>query len=209
MIVSAVRINPWLYGFLFPVHRLLMRTYFRAIDVQGLENIPENGPMVFACKHFSRWDPLVVGFAVQQPIYFMTDIHQFQGFQGWVIENLGGFPVDRQKPDKTSLKTTLQVLRDGKRLVIFPEGGIEREQIVRPLKPGLARMVLQAQTTTQQAIPIVPVVLKYTPDAVAGAAVSVRIDQPIYANQYGEASSKAIAKQLTQAIESRLTALLK
>lgn len=164
--------------------------------------------MVFACKHFSRWDPLVVGFAIPQPLYFMTDINQFQGLQCWLIENLGGFPVDRTKPDKSSLKTTLDILTQGKRLVIFPEGDIHREQKLAPLKPGLARIVLQAESITRSSIPILPVALNYSPDAIARAEISVAIDRPLFSNQHPGENTKLIAQSITQELETRLASLL-
>jgi 1-acyl-sn-glycerol-3-phosphate acyltransferase len=209
MIEGATRINPWFYWSLWPAHRLLMATYWRSVQIQGQENIPPNGPMVFACKHFSRWDPLVLGLALPLPLYFMTEINQFQGVQGGMIRQLGGFPVDRQKPDKASLKTTLQLLQAGQRLVIFPEGGITRDAIVGGLKLGLARIVLQAETLTQTPIPILPVALKYHPDAVARAEVSVLIDRPIWTKSYVGENSRAIGQAMTQDIAMRLNALLK
>jgi 1-acyl-sn-glycerol-3-phosphate acyltransferase len=197
-------INPWVYWSFFPAYQLLMRSYFRSISVVGRENIPLQGPMVFASKHFSRWDPLILGFAYGKPLRFMTDVHQFQGIQGWFIQNLGGFPVDRAKPDSTSVKTTIALLNQPEPLVIFPEGGIERTQPVRSLKPGLTRLVLQAEATYKTVIPIVPVALGYQPDAVRGAKVWVKFEPAITSSDFSGANVKAVARSMTDCLEKKI-----
>jgi 1-acyl-sn-glycerol-3-phosphate acyltransferase len=194
------QIHPLVDRALRPLHGRLMRSYFGAISIQGHDFLPDRGPFVLACKHFSRWDPLVVGLLAPQPLYFMTDSVQMQGLQGWVIKHLGAYPVDRDKPDKTSLRLTIDLLAAGQRLVIFPEGGIEREHSLRSLKPGLARIVLQAETLTQQSIPIIPVALRYAPDSVRRANVQVIIDRPITSEQFSGATPKLKAQQMTEAI---------
>jgi 1-acyl-sn-glycerol-3-phosphate acyltransferase len=199
-----VPVNPWLYWALFPAHQIVMRAYFRQIQIQGRQHLPPRGPIVFACKHFSRWDPLVLYFALQKPLYFMTDANQFGGVQGWVMRHMGAFPVNRDKPEASSIKTTIAILAQSQRLVIFPEGGIVRDQPLRPLKPGLARIVLQAEASTQMTIPIVPIGLQYFPDAVRGARVQVKIGAAIVSQDCRAVGERAIARELTQILDDRL-----
>jgi 1-acyl-sn-glycerol-3-phosphate acyltransferase len=203
-----VQVSPWLYWSLFPAHQLLMRSYFRKIQIRGRENLPAQGPFVLACKHFSRWDPMVLYFAIQQPLYFMTDYQQFGGVQGWIMRNMGAFPVNRDRPEAGSVKTTIRLLGQSKRLVIFPEGGIVREQLLHPLKPGLARIVLQAESVTGQSIQIVPVALQYSPDAVQFARVWVDIGQPLRSKNCRAIGEKAIARELTESLEQSLRQML-
>lgn len=201
---SIPQIHPALDVMLRPLHRWFMRVYFGSITIHGQDHLPDQGPFVLACKHFSRWDPLVVGLLSPKPLFFMTDAGQMQGLQGAVIKHLGAYPVDRDKPGKTSLKTTIALLAEGQRLVIFPEGRIEREQTLRSLKPGLARIVLQAETVTQRSIPIIPVAIKYEPDSIRGANVQVIVDLPIMASQFSGANSKVVAQQMMEAIGEAL-----
>ena len=41
---------------------------------------------------------------------------------GWILKKLGSIPLDRDNPSISSIKEALKVLKDNKRLGIFPEG---------------------------------------------------------------------------------------
>lgn len=199
------RVVPWLYWTLLPLHRLFDQLYFKSITIQGQEHLPATGPLVLAVKHFSRWDPMIVGLLSREPLHFMTNANQFGGVQGWFIQRLGGFPVDLTRPQKAPLRYAVNLLRQGKKLVIFPEGGIVRHQPVRDLKPGLARLVLQAEgDRPEQSIPVLPVGLHYEPDAQRWAAISVQIEPPLYSQDYRHADDKATAAAMTQALQAAL-----
>lgn len=196
---------PWLYWSLLPLHRLFLSLYFRQIVIQGAEHLPVNGPAVLAPKHLSRWDPVVLGVLSVEPLWFMTNANQFEGVQGWFIQRLGAFPVDLARPKVSSFRTAIALLQAGKKLVLFPEGGIVPQQPLRSLKPGLARMVLQAEATSDSgAIPIVPISLRYDPRDERRAAIIIRIGPPLYAADFQQADDKQTAVVLTQALEAAL-----
>jgi 1-acyl-sn-glycerol-3-phosphate acyltransferase len=202
---APVPVNPWLFWALRPVHRLLMGLYFSRVTVRGLEHLPVTGPVILAPKHFSRWDPLVVGLLSRSPLRFMTRLDQFVGVQGWLIRQLGGFPVDVDRPRVATLRGAIAVLQAQQALVIFPEGGIERDQPLRTLKPGLARLVLQAEAGLGASpIPIIPIALHYSPDAIWRAKVTMEIAPPLYAADYRQATDKQTAQALTQALQQQL-----
>jgi 1-acyl-sn-glycerol-3-phosphate acyltransferase len=195
-------VEPWLYWTLFPVHRMFLSLYFRSIDIQGLENLPEQGPMILASKHFSRWDPLVLSLLSTEPLRFMTNANQFEGLQGWLIERLGAFPVNLSRPTVSSLRGAIELIHQGRKLVIFPEGGIVRDQPLRTFKPGLARLVLQAEAMAlnKLEVPIVPIALRYDPAASFRAKICVYITSPIYTHQYQQDSDKQTAQAITEAL---------
>ncbi len=206
---GPVQVNPWLYWALFPAHQLLIRSYFGPIHLSGQAHLPPQGPVVLACKHLSRWDPLVLYFAIQKPLYFMTDAQQFgHGPQGWIMRNMGAFPVNRNRPEASSVKTTLALLQQSQRLVIFPEGGIARDQPLRPLKLGLARIVLQAEAIAQCSIPIVPIALRYAPDAIHRAQIWIDIAAPIRSDNINITGEKAIAQAITDRLEACLRGMM-
>lgn len=202
---------PWLYWLLFPVNQLLMGLYFRQIVVRGLEHLPAKGPVLWAPKHYSRWDPLVLASLQRSPLRFMTRADQFEGIQGWLIQRMGGFPVDIRRPKASSLRHAIAVLQAGETLVIFPEGGIEREQPLRELKPGLARLVLQAEAGMEGPvrIPIVAIALRYSPDSTWRSNITVEIAPPIYSADYQQATDKQTAQVLTAALQNQLLEFLK
>ena len=199
-------VAPWLYWPLAPIRHVFLGLYFGRITIYGCEHLPEQGPLVLAPKHFSRWDALIVAKLSRKPFRFMANANQFTGLQGWLIERLGAFPVDTTHPQLSSLRHALELLHDGHKLVLFPEGGIVQDQILRPLKPGLARLVVQAEATAPGplTIPIVPIALRYHPGAYRGADIFIHISPPLYTRQYQQGNERQTAQALTKALQIAL-----
>ncbi|MBQ0038697.1 MAG: 1-acyl-sn-glycerol-3-phosphate acyltransferase [Clostridiales bacterium] len=110
-----------------PIFRL-----FHPLDVQGLENLPTDRPVLICVNHSHALDPILLAAAM--PKTTMTQIMaKKQLFKipviGWLITKLGAFPVDRGHSDINAVKKSIQCLKDGCHLVIFPEG-------TRVSKPG-------------------------------------------------------------------------
>jgi 1-acyl-sn-glycerol-3-phosphate acyltransferase len=69
----------------------------------------------------------------------------------WLLQNLGAFPVDRGHSDLAAVKTSIQTIRDGAHLLVFPEGTrVEHEGDVRP-KGGVVMIAMRTGA------PLVPV----------------------------------------------------
>ncbi len=206
-VVVTSQVVPSIYWGGVELSRLVFRLYFGQIVIQGTENLPIKGPVVLAAKHFSRWDPPIVALlSHHEPLRFMTNANQFSGFQGWVIRRMGAFPVDLDKPQLSSLRHTVQLLQAGHKLVLFPEGGIVRDRPLRDLKPGLARLVLQAEATAPQPaqIPIVPIAIHYQPTAKFRARVIVQVCPPLYSQDFQQAHPKQTAQALTAGLQASL-----
>ncbi len=199
---DIANVRPWLYWSLFPIHRSFLRLYFSSIAIAGQENLPTQSPFVIASKHFSRWDPLILSLLSTEPLRFMTNANQCEGIQGWFVHRLGGFPVNLSRPSITSLRGAIDLIHQGKNLVIFPEGGIVRDQPLRSFKPGLARIVMRAEalSSPKLSIPIVPIALHYEPTVSPRAKVSVQINEPLYAKEFQKTEDKQTAQALTDAL---------
>ena len=187
-----------------PGRFVLMPFYFGELAVSGQDHFPRQGPVMVAVTHRSRWDALVVPYAIGHPITgrplrFMVSADEMQGLQGWLIHNCGGFPVDTGRPSITSLRHGIDLLLQGEVLVIFPEGNIMRERCVQRLKPGLARMALQAQQNlVEQTIQVVPMVIEYSQLIPKWRCrVQVKIGSPLMVKRYGAESRKCAASMLT------------
>jgi 1-acyl-sn-glycerol-3-phosphate acyltransferase len=200
------RIDPLVYGVVSRVNRQFLRWYFGEIEIRGREHLPEQGPVVLAVKHYSRWDPLVAALLYRPGCWYMTNANQFSGIQGWLIQRLGSFPMDLAKPQLASFRQTIEILQNKQKLVIFPEGGIVRDQLLRTLKPGLARLVLQAERTASPplSIPIVPVALRYLPTASYGAKVIVQVLPPLWSKDFDQGNDKHTAQALTEGLQATL-----
>ena len=208
---ETTAVQPWLYWSLLPIHRAVLKAYFRSITITGREYLPAKGPLVIASKHYSRWDPLILSLLSAEPFRYMTDVKQFQGVQGWFIKRLGAFPVDRTRPSISSFRSAISLLHHDHQLVIFPEGGIVRDQPLRTFKTGLARLVLQAETASPEklTVPIVPIALHYSPDSSARAKVFIRVCPMLHSQNHQHATEKQTAQSLTNALHHSILEGLK
>ncbi len=202
---SVSSISPWLTPFAYRLLRYwVLPVYFRSIVVEGRENFPDDGcPVILAPTHRARWDSVMVPYAVGKDITgrdlrFMVSATEMTGIQGWLIRRLGGFAINQAQMAIASWRYGLQLLENREMLVIFPEGGIFRDRQVHPLKLGLARLALQAQTNQpQDRVKIVPIALDYD-DCFPRwrSSVRIKIGLPLEVSPYLSGEIKADAQAL-------------
>ena len=115
-----------LYFFLRLLAVLLFKTLFR-IRVTGREKIPKGGVLLVS-NHTSHIDPVALGVAFPRPLYFFARWDLFSNpFFGTLIQHLHAFPVHIGGRDKDAIQGTIQKLREGKTVVLFPEGSRSRD----------------------------------------------------------------------------------
>lgn len=90
----------------------------------GTENVPENGPLIIASNHVSYFDPPVLGTTSPRRISYMAKEELFSvPVLGPLIRAVGAYPVDREGSATSAIKRSVDVLRQGGCIGIFPEGG--------------------------------------------------------------------------------------
>jgi 1-acyl-sn-glycerol-3-phosphate acyltransferase len=203
----------WLIALAYPLARhVVLPFYFRRIEVTGREHIPATGPIILAPTHRSRWDALIVPYAAGQDVTgrllrFMVTSDEMKGIQGWLIRQMGGFPINTRQPAIAALRHSIDLLQRGETLVIFPEGDIFRQ--CQPLKPGLARLALQAEASQPELdVQIVPIGIQYSKPFVPWrSSVKVQIGQPMKVANYSTETPKLSARKLTSQLERALRSL--
>lgn len=99
--------------------------------VEGLEKLPKSG--VLLCpNHSSNWDPVLLGLKlpVNYRLHVMAKEELFKNpILGWIIRRLGAFPVSRGNNDINTVRTSMQAIKDGDNLLIFPEGTVIRNGV--------------------------------------------------------------------------------
>ena len=212
------RVSPWLARILYPIGcYLVIPLFFGKIQIEGQENIPLHEPVIVAPTHRSRWDAFIVPYALGRlvsgrDLRFMVSANEVKGIQGWVIRRMGGFPVDTERPQLSSIRHSVKLLeQDREMLVIFPEGGIFNDYEIHPLKRGTALIALQAQTDRpEREIKILPVTIRYSrPYPSWGTKVKVNIGSPLTVNQYLDKSVRKSSQKLTNALQETLQKLYK
>ena len=134
---------PWLQtlalALLLPLLSLLSR-----VRIAGREHIPDGG-YIAAANHCSNLDALFVALAIRRRIRFMGKSELFNGRWGWLLNRLGAFPVQRGVWDTDAFETAATVLKRGRVMSIFPEGGVHTERA--PAKSGVGHIAHLAGAT--------------------------------------------------------------
>ncbi len=209
------KVSPWFSRLAYPLgSRVILPLFFGKIEVSGQENIPQDGPLIIAPTHRSRWDAFIVPYSVGKlvsgrELHFMVSLDEMQGLQGWCIRRFGGFPVDTRNPGISTVRHSVELLAAGKTLVIFPEGGIFRDKTIQPLKEGLGRIALQAKSyRPDKSVKIIPLSLRYSQEIPTwGCDIKVDIGTSIDTVDYAGLSTKRGAKQLMADLEVALKTL--
>lgn len=210
------RISPWMARILYPLGcYLVLPLFFGKIQINGQENIPLQDPVIVAPTHRSRWDAFIVPYAIGRlvsgrDLRFMVSANEVTGFQGWVIRRMGGFPVDTDHPQLSSVRYSVELLKQEREmLVIFPEGGIFNDYKIHSLKRGVASIALQAETDrSNRGVKILPMTIRYSqPYPSWGTEVKVDIGTPLTVNEYLGKSLRQSSQKLTIALEESLQQL--
>jgi 1-acyl-sn-glycerol-3-phosphate acyltransferase len=107
--------------------------------VSGGENIPRQGGFIIAANHASVLDPPFIGCHVPRQLSFFGRKTLWKGgIVSWWLDTVGTIAVDRDAgSDVAAIKRVLQVLRQDRAMIVFPEGTRTRTgQLQRP-KPGV------------------------------------------------------------------------
>lgn len=116
--------------------------------VRGKSNVPRTGGLLVLANHLSDIDPPAVGNAVPRMMYFMAKSELFSvRILGWIIRYCRAYPVRRGKPDREALQKTIDLLKEGNCVVLFPEGEISEDGNPIPLQPGASLIIRRSRAT--------------------------------------------------------------
>lgn len=121
--------------------------------IYGIEHFPQGGAII-APNHASFWDPPVIGVSAPDEVSFLARSTLFGPVLGPFLRRLNTFPAKGESLD--SIKMITSLLKEGKKVVIFPEGRRSKDGFLGPFKSGIAMIAFRAQC------PIVPVYIQGT-----------------------------------------------
>ncbi len=137
---------------------LLVKSLYR-LRVQGIENIPEQGPALLVCNHVSYMDALIIGGAVPRParfvmhhaIYRTPELH-------WLFRTAKAIPIASAKSDPALLERAFAAvdaaLAEGEIVCLFPEGRLTLDGEIGAFRPGVERIL------AARPVPVVPIALR-------------------------------------------------
>lgn len=149
--------QPQKHFFIYRLIRVLLRplqAIFWPTKVVNKQNAAVEGRAIFICNHYSKVDTLIPCFALfKKEAHILGKSELFKvPIAGWFLHKMGAIPVRRGEADIAAVKSVLGVLKDEKKLMIFPEGTRNRSgsQEMAEFKTGTARFAIKTKS------PIVP-----------------------------------------------------
>ncbi|HEU4948438.1 MAG TPA: lysophospholipid acyltransferase family protein [Kribbella sp.] len=135
--------------------RSIARPYFRRryrLTVHHEDRFPRTGPVLMTPNHLSLLDAPLLGAIAPRMLHQLGKIEAFGGLQGRILRLIGQIPVDRSAYDVLAVRQSIQVLRDGRVLNLYPEGTRGRGDFSR-IRTGVAYLAMVTGA------PILPVAL--------------------------------------------------
>jgi 1-acyl-sn-glycerol-3-phosphate acyltransferase len=129
----------------------LLRLFFRPW-VEGLENVPDDGPAILASNHLSFSDSIFLPLVVPRHITFLAKSDYFTGkglkgrLTAFFFKHIGQVPIDRSggSASQAAIDTGLRVLNEESLLGIYPEGTRSPDGQLYRGRTGVARMALES-----------------------------------------------------------------
>lgn len=152
------RLPPLRTGLIDRLRGTALWTFSQLYDLRilGEHHLPA-GPVILTPNHVGSLDgPVLV--AANPGSLALAKQELFHGLEGELLTRLGQIPVDRRGADPRAIRTCLQVLADGRPLVVFPEGARGAGDL-REFRPGAVYLAMVT------GMPLVPVALLGTRSA--------------------------------------------
>lgn len=157
------------------------------LRVEGAEHVPPSGPLIVAANHVSYMDPVALGVAFPRSIAYMAKSELFSiPLLGPLIARLKAYPVDRRKSATAAIKKSVEILREGNAIGMFPQGtrvfsgeGVAHE--------GVALLASLAKA------PVVPAYIHGSDRTVRFHQIKVAFGQPLHLPAGRKASREDLA----------------
>ncbi|PJM91733.1 1-acyl-sn-glycerol-3-phosphate acyltransferase [Streptomyces sp. CB01373] len=180
--------------------------------VEGLENIPDEGPAILASNHLSFSDSFFLPVMLHRPVTFIAKAEYFTtpGVKGRLtaafFKGVGQLPVDRsgsRGAGEAAVRSGIEVLERGELFGIYPEGTRSPDGRLYRGKPGgLARVALATGA------PVIPVAMIDTekiqpPGKVVPKLMrpGIRIGKPLDFSRYeGLAHDRFVLRAVTDEV---------
>ncbi|PYO18435.1 MAG: acyltransferase, partial [Candidatus Rokuibacteriota bacterium] len=198
--------------------RLLLRLFYRRVNVVGAARIPAAGPLIIAANHHnSLVDPMLIMGTFPRRITVLAKAPLFRHpLIGPFLHAVGALPVNRraeagEDPPKNEAMFAAAIahLRGDGAILIFPEGRTQPVPTLLPLRTGAARLLLGAKAPAGR-ITLLPVGLVFeTPGTFREASALVAIGPPVSTDDclagYA-AEPEATVRRLTERLASAIRA---
>jgi 1-acyl-sn-glycerol-3-phosphate acyltransferase len=124
------------------------------LKVYGERHVPRKGGVLLVANHQSYLDPVLIGARLSRPLNYIAKSELFENpHAARFLRFLNGFPVHQGTTDIAAMRETINRLRAGKALAIFPEGSRTNNGELLPIERGVSLVIRRAK------VPVIPVVI--------------------------------------------------
>ena len=165
------------YKFTTKTFKCFSKIFFK-YEVIGSENIPDEGNLIIAANHKSNLDAIFLAAAIenrQVAAIAKKELFEIKPL-AYILKKLNVIPINREKPDISTIKSILKAIKDGYVLGIFPEGTRVKEPGFGKAKAGLSLFAIKGRADV---IPV-SIISNYK----LFNKVTIYIDKPISFEQY-------------------------
>ena len=137
---------------------LLTRTLYR-VKLQGLEQIPDDGPCVLVCNHVSYVDALLLAGAIRRPVRFVMfkPIYDMPVLN-YIFRTGKTIPIDSKTRNPEiytrAFERVKEELDSGEVVCIFPEGKLTSDGEIDEFKNGIEKII------ASNPVPVIPMALQ-------------------------------------------------
>jgi 1-acyl-sn-glycerol-3-phosphate acyltransferase len=178
--------------------------------IEGRENIPKKGPLIFVCNHLSEADPPLLAVAMPRRITWLVKAEWFKTpIASQMFKMSGMIPIRRHEADRQALRKAIEALENGEVLGIFPEGTRSKDKVLHEGEEGAAYVALK--TSAQ----ILPVAIWGTQDAKLPRdilkrtkGVHIRFGKPFMISSLGARIQREDVERGTETIMKAIASLL-
>ncbi|MGE5140432.1 MAG: lysophospholipid acyltransferase family protein [Rudaea sp.] len=134
---------PWFH---FVANRLLhiVAPILLKLDVEGMENVPQTGPVIAAFNHTSFLDSVLLAAYLRWDVLPMAKVELFKLPTGLIFYGYGAFPIRRGEGDLSALRRALGVLKENHVMLISPEGTRTKSGAMEPAREGAALIAIKS-----------------------------------------------------------------
>ncbi|MDI6785816.1 MAG: lysophospholipid acyltransferase family protein [bacterium] len=113
----------------------------------GNKNIPQKGSVLILSNHASNLDPFLVGTSLFREVHFLAKAELFKPMLlNKTLSSLNAFPIKRGAVDRKAFSKCLQILKEKKVLLLFPEGTRSRNGELQEGHAGAGMIIAKAIT---------------------------------------------------------------
>jgi 1-acyl-sn-glycerol-3-phosphate acyltransferase len=190
----------------------ILRFFYR-VQVEGLEHLPADGPVILASNHVSFCDSIFLPMVLERRVTFVAKAEYFEDRKtAWFFRAVGQIPIRRDGGSASAgaLAAARGVLDSGGVFGIYPEGTRSPDGRLYRGHTGVARLAIQCQA------PVVPVAMIGTREAQPIGQVmpnlfvpiTIRLGRPLtYERLYGQVDDRLALRDITDEVMYELREL--